>query len=97
MLVNALGASQMSFNVHALMQYADDVQGRFGLTEENEVLADRVFKIPLAHIDATARFDATGQGFDSVDQIVMIPIRLFKRPLFERVEPDIFQVSLRQG
>jgi hypothetical protein len=86
----------MSFNVHSLMQDADNIQGRFGLTEENEMLADWVFEIALARIGAAAGFNAAGQGFDSIDQIVVVPIRLFQRPVFERVEPDIFQVSFGQ-
>lgn len=71
----------MSFDVHALMQDADDVQDRFGLTEKHDVLANRVFEIALAHIGTTAGFDASGQAFDSVDQIMVIPIRLFNRPI----------------
>ena len=87
-----LARKRPSYSI-SLVQDADNIQGGFGLTEENEMLADWVFEVPLAHIGAAAGFNTASQGFDSIDQIVVVAIRLFQRPVFERVEPDIFQVS----
>lgn len=83
----------MPIDIHASMQDADDIEAGFGRAKENEVLADRVFEIALAHIGAATDLDAAGERFDGGDQIVVIAIRLLKRPSLERVEPDVFQVG----
>ncbi len=68
----------MPVDIHASMQDADDIETGFGRAEENEVLADRVFGIALAHIGPTTNLHAACERFDGGDQIVMVAIRLLE-------------------
>jgi len=84
-------------NIHALVQHTNDDKVRFGEAVEYEMGTDRIFEVAIPDIDGAPDLPATSQIVKHIDDSGVVAVRLLKRPVHERVEPDLFEVGFRLG
>jgi hypothetical protein len=84
-------------NIHALVQHANNDKIRFGKAVEYEMGTDRMFEVAIPDIDGTPDLRAIRQIVKRIDDGGVVAVRLLKRPILERVEPDFFEVGFRPG
>jgi hypothetical protein len=88
---------QVPADIHALVQHADNDKVRFSEAEKYEMGTDRIFEVAIPDIDGTPDLPATRQIVKHADDDGVVAVRLLKRPVLERVEPDFFEVGFRPG
>ena len=88
----------MSFDIPALMKNAHNLDPLAGFPVEDKVRADGQAKISLTDmIDVPAFARSRREGFKGAYEIPMIGIGPGRRPGFERVEPNLFEIGAGKG
>lgn len=83
----------MPLDIHALVQNAGNIQRVGCHAVEHNVGADGVLIIAFPNTAYAARFGIAREVFHRGDKVAYICIGLLKRPVLERVEPDLLQVD----
>ena len=86
---------QMQFDIHALMQDADDNELLIVHAIECQMGTDCVFEVTIADANGAPDLPPRRQIVERVADRVDIGIRLCGRPMVSRIEPDIFEVGFR--
>lgn len=88
--------SEVTVDVHSLMQHPTDVERRFGLAIGHNVRPHGVLPIPVSHGANATGLTAPSQRLHRGNEIAVVAVSLVDGPVFKGVAPDIFEVGFSE-